>query len=101
MGIAAEGEGFEPSIRLTTDNGFRDRLESAYLQGSLLRFASGFASNQPCLLDFAELEHFIRHEGVLESERRLSPKPLHLFGSVASPRLASSSRSSCRCAFLG
>jgi len=23
----AEGEGFEPSIRLTTDNGFRDRLE--------------------------------------------------------------------------
>jgi hypothetical protein len=26
------GEGFEPSIRLTTDNGFRDRNESAYLQ---------------------------------------------------------------------
>jgi hypothetical protein len=22
---SAEGEGFEPSIRLTTDNGFRDR----------------------------------------------------------------------------
>jgi len=29
----AEGEGFEPSIRLTTDNGFRDRLETAHLQG--------------------------------------------------------------------
>jgi hypothetical protein len=24
-GVKAEGEGFEPSIRLTTDNGFRDR----------------------------------------------------------------------------
>ena len=29
----AEGEGFEPSIRLTTDNGFRDRQESVDLQG--------------------------------------------------------------------
>jgi hypothetical protein len=29
----AEGEGFEPSIRLTTDNGFRDRYEYADLQG--------------------------------------------------------------------
>jgi len=29
----AEGEGFEPSIRLTTDNGFRDRYELADLQG--------------------------------------------------------------------
>jgi hypothetical protein len=29
----AEGEGFEPSIRLTTDNGFRDRLECGDLQG--------------------------------------------------------------------
>ncbi len=28
----AEGEGFEPSIRLTTDNGFRDRPETADLQ---------------------------------------------------------------------
>jgi hypothetical protein len=28
----AEGEGFEPSIRLTTDNAFRDRLEMAGLQ---------------------------------------------------------------------
>jgi hypothetical protein len=28
----AEGEGFEPSIRLTTDNGFRDRYELADLQ---------------------------------------------------------------------
>ena len=24
-GLQAEGEGFEPSIRLTADNGFRDR----------------------------------------------------------------------------
>jgi hypothetical protein len=31
----AEGEGFEPSIRLTTDNGFRDRPETADLQGFL------------------------------------------------------------------
>jgi hypothetical protein len=29
----AEGEGFESSIRLTTDNGFRDRLENVYLLG--------------------------------------------------------------------
>jgi hypothetical protein len=40
----AEGEGFEPSIRLTTDNGFRDRLETAYLQEVLFRVASVFAS---------------------------------------------------------
>jgi len=29
----AEGEGFEPSIRLTTDNGFRDRPKNGDLQG--------------------------------------------------------------------
>ena len=29
----AEGEGFEPSIRLTTDNGFRDGLQTGDLQG--------------------------------------------------------------------
>jgi hypothetical protein len=28
----AEGEGFEPSIRLTTDNGFRDRTKPPLLQ---------------------------------------------------------------------
>jgi hypothetical protein len=40
----AEGEGFEPSIRLTTDNGFRDRLETIHLQGFCIRFATRFAS---------------------------------------------------------
>ena len=32
LGRKAEGEGFEPSIRLTTDNGFRDRQETTDLQ---------------------------------------------------------------------
>jgi hypothetical protein len=32
-GLEAEGEGFEPSIRLTTDNGLRDRYELVDLQG--------------------------------------------------------------------
>jgi hypothetical protein len=40
----AEGEGFEPSIRLTTDNGFRDRTKSADMQGFAVQFASEFAS---------------------------------------------------------
>src|SRR5919106_1823397 len=45
--VKAEGEGFEPSIRLTTDNGFRDRLETVDLQGFEIQFASGFASQRP------------------------------------------------------
>jgi hypothetical protein len=38
------GEGFEPSIRLTTDNGFRDHAETTDLQGLSAPFASPFAS---------------------------------------------------------
>jgi hypothetical protein len=44
MRLAAEGEGFEPSIRLTTDNGSRDRTKSTDLQALLFVFASEFAS---------------------------------------------------------
>jgi hypothetical protein len=51
----AEGEGFEPSIRLTTDNGFRDRFEYAGLQGFLSLCASVCAS-QPALLQRADIE---------------------------------------------
>jgi hypothetical protein len=40
----AEGEGFEPSIRQKTDNGFRDRAETADLQEVCWPFASTFAS---------------------------------------------------------
>ena len=42
----AEGEGFEPSIRLTTDNGFRDRTRHHDLQGVYDELASKFASGQ-------------------------------------------------------
>jgi len=30
--VKGGGEGFEPSIRLTTDNGFRDQFEYGYVQ---------------------------------------------------------------------
>ena len=43
----AEGEGFEPSIRLTTDNGFRDRFEYADLQAFCRRAPGLCASQQP------------------------------------------------------
>ena len=39
-GQATEGEGFEPSIRLTTDNGFRDRRIRPLCHPSELRPAS-------------------------------------------------------------
>ena len=40
----AEGERFELSRDETAPNGFRDRLETAYLQGVYAPFASSFAS---------------------------------------------------------
>ncbi len=59
----AEGEGFEPSIRLTTDNGFRDRTQTADLQVVCNPFASTFAS-QPARLQRADVRrHFAGIEG--------------------------------------
>jgi hypothetical protein len=78
-GGKAEGEGFEPfepSIRLTTDNGFRDRYEYCDLQGLFRSCASVCASQQPSVHGAGRPEHFTRNEGVPGSSPGFGFSPL-------------------------
>jgi hypothetical protein len=79
--VKAEGEGFEPSIRLTTDNGFRDRQETPDLQGFYCSLpVRSPASERSVREDIAAAAHARQDAGLLdrlaEGEARVLRAPV-------------------------